>query len=83
MATSPTSWPIEHASRRIRILEVTPHPTGEWTVQQARNLIMDLGEQTHRVVYDPRPRLDFTAAFDAVLADAILDRARNVRRHAG
>jgi transposase InsO family protein len=62
---------IEHASRRIRILGVTLHPTGEWTAQQARNLIMDLDEQAHRVRFMIRDRgSNFTAAFDAVLADA-------------
>ena len=62
---------IEHASRRIRILGVTLHPTGDWTAQQARNLIPDLGEQAHRVKFMIRDRgPDFTAAFDAVLADA-------------
>src|ERR1022692_805986 len=62
---------IEHASRRIRILGVTQHPTGEWTTQQARNLLMDLGEQAHRVKFIIRDRgPDFTAAFDAILADA-------------
>ena len=62
---------IEHASRRIRILGVTLHPTGEWTAQQARNLIMDLGGQAHRVKFMIRDRgSNFTSAFDAVLADA-------------
>jgi putative transposase len=61
---------IEHASRRIRILGVTQHPTGAWTTQQARNLLMNLGDQTHRVKFMIRDRgSDFTAAFDAVLAD--------------
>jgi len=62
---------IEHASRRIRILGVSLHPTGEWTAQQARNLLMDLGEQPHRVKFMIRDRgSNFTAAIDAVLADA-------------
>ncbi len=72
---------IEHATRRIRILGVTPHPTGEWTTQQARNLLMDLGEQADRVKFMIRDRgSNFTAAFDAVLADAGIRTVRcNVR----
>ena len=63
---------IEHATRRIRILGVTSQPTGDRTAQQARNLIMDLGEQAHRVKFMIRDRgPDYTAASDAVLlADA-------------
>jgi putative transposase len=61
---------IEHATRRIRILGVTLHPTGAWTAQQARNLLMDLGEQAHQVKFMIRDRgSNYTAAFDAVLAD--------------
>ena len=60
---------IEHASRRIRILGITLRPTGEWTAQQARNLLMDLGERRVKFMICDRGS-NFTAAFDAVLADA-------------
>jgi transposase InsO family protein len=59
-----------HATRRIRIPGVTLYPTGEWTAQQARNLITDLGEQAHQIKFMIRDRgSNYTAAFDAVLAD--------------
>ena len=62
---------IEHATRCIRILGVTLHPTGEWTAQQARNLRMDPGERTREAKFMIRDRgSNFTTAFDAVLADA-------------
>jgi putative transposase len=62
---------IEHATRRDRVVGVISHPTGEWTAQQARNLLMDLGEQAHRVKFMIRDRgSNYTAAFNAVLADA-------------
>ena len=62
---------VEHATRRIRILGVTLHPTGQWTAQQARNLLIDLGEQAEQVKFMIRDRgSNFTVAFDAVLADA-------------
>jgi putative transposase len=61
---------IEHATRRIAS-SASPSIPGAWTAQQARNLIMDLGDQAHRVKFMIRDRgSNFTAAFDAVLADA-------------
>jgi putative transposase len=62
---------IEHAIRRIGILGVTLHPTREWTAQQARNLMLDLGGQAHRAKFMIRDRgSNFTTALDTVLADA-------------
>jgi putative transposase len=52
-------------------LGVTAYPDGAWTTQQARNLLLDLAEHAAAFKYFVRDRAgQFTAAFDAVLADA-------------
>jgi transposase InsO family protein len=62
---------IQVGSRYVHILGVTTNPDGAWTLQQARNLLMDLGERADRFRFLIRDRGgQFTAAFDAVLADA-------------
>ncbi|MEV5010992.1 integrase core domain-containing protein [Streptomyces sp. NPDC055692] len=65
---------IEHASRRIRILGTTPHPTATWVTQTAKNLIMDLEDADTRARFLIRDRDGkFPAVFDAVLKDASVD----------
>jgi putative transposase len=62
---------IEHRTRRMHLGGVTAHPTGDWTVQQARNLALTLGERFESIRFLVRDRgSNFTVSFDAVFQAA-------------
>jgi putative transposase len=47
---------VEHGSRRAHLLGVTVHPTGAWTTQAARNLLMDLADRATMIKFLLRDR---------------------------
>jgi transposase InsO family protein len=62
---------LDVGNRYVHVLGLTRHPDGPWTTQQARNLLMEMGERCAKFRFLVRDRAgQFTASFDAVLAGA-------------
>jgi transposase InsO family protein len=62
---------IEVGTRRVHLLGVTAHPTGDWVTQQARNLMLELDNASAKMRFLVRDRdTKFIRAFDDVFTGA-------------
>ena len=62
---------IDIGTRRVHVLGVTAHPTGDWVTQQARNLMLKLDDAGRKLKFLIRDRdTKFTPAFDDVFTGA-------------
>ncbi len=80
---------IEHDTRRVHLAGVTANPSGTWVTQQARNLLLVLGERGRRVRFLVHDRdAKFSRSFDDVFradgADVLVTpvQAPNANAHA-
>jgi putative transposase len=61
---------LEVANRSVHLLGTTTNPNGRWTTQQICNLVMDLDDRVTQFRFLVCDRAgQFTASFDAILAD--------------
>jgi putative transposase len=69
------------ATGRVYILGATAHPSGQWVAQQARNLMLDLGERAGQFRFLIRDRdVKYTVVFDEVFTTEGIEVLRSPSR---